>query len=285
MKILILGCNGMAGFTISKYLSDNGYEVIGIARSKSPIIRTIIQDVQDFKSLEDVINTRNFNVIINCIGILNKDAENNPANAVLLNTYLPHKLVELTKNMQTRIIHMSTDCVFSGKTGGYSENDFPDGETFYDRSKALGEIKDNVNLTLRGSIVGPDIKPNGTGLFNWFMKQKGTVSGYSKAIWSGVTTLELAKIMKVAIEDESVGLMHIVPDNPINKLELLKIFNLNFKENGLDIVANTSYQVNKSLIRSNYDLNYSVPNYEEMVKEMKLWIEQNKKYFSHYTIL
>ena len=91
---------------------------------------------------------------------------------------------------------MSTDCVFSGKTGWYSETSSRDGETFYDRSKALGELENNKDLTFRNSIIGPDLNKNGIGLFNWFMKQEGQIYGFTKAIWTGVTTLTLAKAME-----------------------------------------------------------------------------------------
>src|SRR5699024_1115052 len=107
---------------------------------------------------------------------------------------------------KTKIIHMSTDCVFSGKIGNYKEDSLRDGETFYDRSKALGELDNQKDLTFRNSIIGPDINENGIGLFNWFMKQEGSINGYSKAIWTGVTTLTLAKAMDSALKEDLVGI-------------------------------------------------------------------------------
>ena len=107
---------------------------------------------------------RQFDTVINCIGVLNQFAERDKAGAVYLNSYLPHYLAKITEGTDTQVIHMSTDCVFSGKRGQYTEYDIRDGETFYDRTKALGEIEDEKNLTLRQSIVGPDIKRTGIGL-------------------------------------------------------------------------------------------------------------------------
>ena len=108
---------------------------------------------------------------------------------------------------------MSTDCVFSGKRGQYTEEDERDGKTFYDRSKALGEIEDGKNLTLRQSIVGPDIKVNGIGLLNWFMQQNGEVNGFTKAMWTGQTTLQLAMTMEVAAKEKAHGLYNSVRSN------------------------------------------------------------------------
>lgn len=161
MKFLILGCNGMAGHTISLYLKEKGHEVFGFDRTKSLYIDSVSGDAKDTKFVRDLIGTNKYDSVINCIGILNQFAEENKSLATFLNSYFPHFLAEITDGSDTQIIHMSTDCVFSGKRGCYTEDDFRDGETFYDRSKALGELDDKKNITLRNSIVGPDINPNG----------------------------------------------------------------------------------------------------------------------------
>ena len=140
MKFLILGCNGMAGHMISLYLKEQGYDVTGFARTQSKFVNTIIGDASDFELINKEVLKGDYDSIINCIGILNKFAETNRADAVLMNSYLPHFLSQITKNTNTQIIHMSTDCVFSGEKGQYIESDFRDGKTFYDRSKALGEL-------------------------------------------------------------------------------------------------------------------------------------------------
>ena len=134
MKVLILGGTGMAGHTISIYFKEAGHDVTAFSRSKVDYCKNVNGDITDFENLKKLINEGQYDAIINAIGILNQDAENHKSNAVLLNSYLPHFLSDTTKEIKTKVIHMSTDCVFSGKTGGYSETSFRDGETFYDLS-------------------------------------------------------------------------------------------------------------------------------------------------------
>ena len=172
MKFLILGCNGMAGHTISLYLKEQGYEVDGFAREKSRFVRTFVGDARDLKTVRKVIEDGQYDAAVNCIGLLNKFAENNHEAAVFLNSYFPQFLAGITAHTSTQIIHISTDCVFSGSRGGYTETDLPDGELFYDRSKALGELANKKDITFRNSIVGPDLKKDGIGLVNWFMQQR-----------------------------------------------------------------------------------------------------------------
>ena len=157
MKILVLGCNGMAGHLISLYFKEKGHEVVGFARQQSQLLdSTIIGDASDMALIKKVIEEGNYDAVINCIGLLNQFAENNKAMAVLLNGYLPHYLVELTKDTKTRILHMSTDCVFAGNDGPYYEDTLPNGASFYDRSKAMGEINNDKDLTVRNSIIMQD---------------------------------------------------------------------------------------------------------------------------------
>ena len=168
MKILVLGCNGMAGYLISLYFKEQGHEVVGFARQQSALLdTTVVGDASDFPLIQKTIEEGSFDAVINCIGLLNQFAEENKAMAVLLNGYLPHYLAEITKDTKTKVIHMSTDCVFAGNDGPYYEDTLPNGATFYDRSKAMGEINTAKDLTFRNSIVGPDVKPSGIGLFNW----------------------------------------------------------------------------------------------------------------------
>lgn len=156
----------MAGHLISLYFKEQGHEVVGFARSISKLLDfTIVGDASDMILIKNIIKEGNFDAVINCIGLLNQCAEHNKAMAVLLNSYLPHYLVKITKDMNTKVIHMSTDCVFAGNDGPYYEDSFPNGITFYDRSKAMGEINNDKDLTFRNSIIGPDIKESGIGLF------------------------------------------------------------------------------------------------------------------------
>lgn len=282
MKILVLGATGMAGHTISIYLKEAGHTVTAFSRRKFKYCDNIIGGITDFDFLKKVIEEDNYDAVINAIGILNKDAEDNKCLAVLLNSYLPHFLSNVTKNIKTKIIHMSTDCVFSGKTGGYIEMSFRDGETFYDRSKALGELENDKDLTFRNSIIGPDLNKNGIGLFNWFMQQEGQINGFIKAIWTGVTTLTLAKAMEKALEENLTGLYNLVNNESISKFDLLKLFNKHMRDDTITILPSNAVNVNRSLINNRRDFSFVVPNYEQMVIEMKDWIDNHKEIYPHY---
>ena len=282
MKIMVLGAAGMAGHTIALYFQEKGYDVTGFATRPIPFVKYVLGNALDSAALKDIISKEKSDVIINCIGILNKNAEDNPAEAIFLNSFLPHYLAKLTEDTSTKIIHMSTDCVFAGNTGPYSEDSFPDGRSVYDRTKALGELNDAKNLTFRNSIIGPDVKATGIGLFNWFMKQKGHIKGYTKAIWTGVTTLTLAKAMERAIEDNLTGLYNLVNNVSISKYDLLKLFNKYFRDNKLVIEPSGDVCLDKTLLCTRTDFSYAVPSYEEMVSEMKEWIENHRELYPNY---
>ncbi|WP_289058896.1 SDR family oxidoreductase [uncultured Mesotoga sp.] len=284
MKFLVLGAAGMAGHTISTYLSEKGHDVIGFDRVKGQHSKFVVGDARNVEFIRGIITQGRFDSVINCIGILNQFAEENRELAVFLNSYLPHFLAEITKDMETQIIHMSTDCVFSGKRGGYTESDLRDGETFYDRTKALGELEDEKNITLRNSIVGPDMNENGIGLFNWFMKQNRTIKGYTRAMWTGLTTLELAKTMEQAAKKRASGLYNMVYSEPISKYDLLKLFNKYMRNDELNIEPFDGFVADKSLKRTRFEFGYVVPDYETMVSEMAEWIMDHKYYYPHYNL-
>ncbi|OBZ11228.1 sugar nucleotide-binding protein [Bacillus sp. FJAT-26390] len=283
MKFLVLGATGMAGHTISIYLKERDHQVVAFSKRPFKYCENIIGDAFDLPLLKSLLDNGNFDAVINCIGILNNNAEENKKDAVFLNSYLPHYLSSITKEMKTRVIHMSTDCVFSGKNGKYAEESLRDGETFYDRSKALGELENTKDVTFRNSIIGPDRNENGIGLFNWFMKQSGEISGYNKAIWTGVTTLTLAKAMEKAMYENLTGLYNLVNNETINKFELLVLFNTYFKENTLSININDRVVVDKSLVNNRTDFKFVIPSYEEMVIEMKEWIVSHQDLYPHYS--
>lgn len=284
MKFLILGASGMAGHVISIYLQEQGHDVTGFARKKLSFVNTIIGDAFDLNFLRGIITVGNYDVIVNVIGILNQQAEEKKDNAVFLNGYLPHYLATITKNMKAQIIHISTDCVFSGKKGNYTERSLRDGEKFYDRSKAIGELEDNKNLTLRTSIIGPDLNYNGVGLLNWFMKQDKAVEGYVHAIWTGQTTLQLAKTIEEAAKSHICGLYNMVPNKSISKYDLLKLFNFYLRNNSLEIIPSNNIIINKSLKRTKFDFKYDIPSYDEMVLELSKWISKHKDMYSHYKV-
>lgn len=285
MKILVLGCNGMAGHLISLYFKEQGHEVVGFARQQLELLdSTIIGDASDMPLIKKTIDEGNYDAVINCIGLLNQFAEHNKAMAVLLNGYLPHYLTEITKDTKTKVIHMSTDCVFAGNDGPYYEDTLPNGAAFYDRSKAIGEINTEKDLTFRNSIVGPDIKPSGIGLFNWFMKQEGEVGGYTGAIWTGVTTYTLAKAMEQALKENLTGLYNLVNNESINKYDLLGLFNKYFRAGDVKINPNDKLQLDKSLRRKREDFSFVVPSYEQQIREMREWVDAHLSLYPHYNV-
>ena len=274
-KVLVIGIKGMAGHVIFKSLPELGnYDVYGIARNIESSNKVFNLDVFNTLELKKIIDLQ-FDVIINCIGILNKDAEDNPHKAIWFNSYFPHLLESYTKKTKTKVISISTDCVFSGKKGNYTENDFRDGEGFYAMSKAMGEIVNEKDLTIRTSIIGPELNKEGIGLFHWFMQQKVEVIGYSHAFWSGITTVELARVIHQAILQDLKGLIIVAGQSKIDKYSLLKLFNKIFKNDALLIVENRNYKVDKSMYSTRNDFEYKVPSYDEMIVEMKNWISRS----------
>lgn len=286
MKVLVLGCNGMAGHLISLFFQEKGYDVVGFARKPSKLLNSfIIGDALDFKLIEKIISEGCFDVVINCIGLLNQNAENSKADAVLLNGFFPHFLADITKTTTTRIIHMSTDCVFAGNTGPYYEDSVPDGLSFYDRSKAIGEIRNDKDLTFRNSIIGPDINKSGIGLFNWFMAQQKTMHGFTGAVWTGVTTLTLAQAMEAAVCENLTGLYNLVNNDSITKYELCSLFNQYFKSGTIMIEPDNALQLDKSLKNTRTDFAFEVPTYETQIKNMRDWIIDHSSLYPHYVLM
>lgn len=279
LKILLLGSAGMAGHVLKKELSKNSeqIELVDVARTCQFISPSIQMDVTNFVALGNLINDSNFDYIINSVGILNKTAEDNPDLAILINSYLPHFLESITKVTNTKVIHISTDCVFSGKIGSYVESDLKDGKGYYAQSKALGEIINNKDLTIRTSIIGPDLNPNGIGLFNWFINQKGKINGFTQVFWSGVTTIQLAKSIKEIIFSNNLitGLVHLTNNKKISKYDLLLLLKKNYGLNNIEIEQYNSYAVDKSLINTRNDVFTNIPNYEDMIIEMNEWMKIN----------
>lgn len=284
MNFLVLGCNGMAGHTISLYLKERGHDVFGFDLRKSSLIDSADGDARNIAFLTDLISKGKYDSVINCIGILNQQAEDNKALASFLNGYFPHFLADVTKNTDTQVIHMSTDCVFSGMKGQYTEEDFTDGRTFYDRSKALGELNDDKNITLRNSIIGPDINPKGIGLMNWFMQQNSEVNGFAKSLWTGQTTLQLAKTMEVAATQRATGLYNTVPKDNISKYDLLCLLNKYLRNDSIKINKVDGICADKSLKRTKFDFDYLIPDYEVMVSEMAEWVKAHKDLYPHYDL-
>lgn len=283
MKLLILGANGMVGHVLATYFSEKNYEVHTMTRSCVNFGINHVIDAMDTNTLKHLLQKEKFDVVINCIGLLNTDCDKNSANAVFLNSYFPHFLKNELLNTNTYLVHLSTDCVFSGEKGSYCEIDFPDGKTIYDRSKAMGEIFGDNILVFRNSVIGPDHKINGIGLFNWFMQQNDKVNGYSKVIWNGMATVTLARAIEKAIQVKLTGLYQLVGE-PIDKYSLLHLFN-EIRKNPIKIGVNDQVVLNKSLVNTREDFMFEVPSYKQQVEEMREWIKNHPDLYPHYEVV
>ncbi|WP_110927975.1 dTDP-4-dehydrorhamnose reductase family protein [Bacillus massiliglaciei] len=275
MKVLIIGGNGMAGHMIKDYLSlipsiDIYYTVRGKTQEKNGFTLDILNP-HHFESLVQLLKP---DAVINAAGLLNTNAEKKLQEAIYVNSLFPHLLTTLGKKYHFRTIHISTDCVFSGKKGDYLESDERDGTTVYAKTKSLGEIVDQDNVTIRTSIIGPETKKEGIGLLHWFLNQKGTIKGYRHVYWNGVTTLELAKAVVWILENDIRGLVHLTGNKKISKYQLLCLLKSQFDRDSVIIEPDDVYQSDKSLMNTRRDFAYQTPEYSKMIQELKEWMDQ-----------
>jgi len=284
-KVLVLGSTGMMGHQVYNYLKNrNEYELYNIAHRNKLQDDTILVNARDeSKLIRQIVNIKP-QYIVNCIGKLINGSNRDPEGAIFLNAYIPHRLARLADEIDAKLIHISTDCVFSGdKREPYVETDAKDGQDVYAKSKGLGEVVNNRHLTLRTSIVGPELKTDGEALFHWFMHQQGDISGFTNAIWSGVTTIELAKAIKWSIDKDVTGLYHVTNNASISKYELLKLFQ-KYTKKDISIKPVEGKIVDKSFIDTRLLINYEIPDYDSMIQNMFLLIMSNKKLYSQYFI-
>ena len=282
MNILVLGASGMAGHLITYYLREHGHIVSTLCGTTSLDNESICLDLCNISKLKDYLSSYSFDVIINCAGMLVKNSDLYKPNAVFVNSYIPHFLSDLYKSTSTKIIHLSTDCVFSGKNPPYSENSICDGQLFYDRTKALGELNNSKDLTFRMSIIGPDCNKKGIGLFNWFMSNSGNIKGYTNVYWNGISTTTLARAITKAIDCDLSGLYHLVNPSHISKYDLINLFHKYFPNPNLSISPLEVDLIDKFLINSRTDFDFIIPNYSEMVIEIKNWIDNHSALYPHY---
>lgn len=276
-RILILGASGMLGHKLTQALSGK-FDCTATLRGKlsdmafsaiydqSKIIESI--NAVDFDTIRHAIITSNPDVVVNCIGVIKQHPDAGDAvNAICINSLLPHQLYGFCAEKGIRLIHVSTDCVFSGREGYYSEGSIPDPIDLYGRSKLLGEIQNDAALTIRTSIIGRELR-NELGLLEWFMSNKGkVVSGYSQAIFSGLTTLSLSNLIGELIEDyEDLSGVYHVSSDPISKLALLNIINRIF-DLEIEIIPEKTTKIDRSLNSDNFrsETGWTPDTWEEMV--------------------
>lgn len=281
-RVLIIGATGMLGHMVYKYFEQLECYDLYNSVYRNPLNKmSIVCNVKNQKALSDLFEKTKPEFVINCVGALIQESKNNPTSAIYLNALFPHILKDLCNQNNAKLIHVSTDCVFSGNKGSYSEDDFRDADDVYGRSKALGEIFDAPHCTLRTSIIGPELKKNGTGLFHWFMQQKGEISGFSNVIWGGVSTLELSKVIYMTIEKDLTGIVHVTNGSSISKYDLLVLFKNYTEKKEIEIVRDNTVCYDKSLQISS-KINFDILDYEKIVYEMVNFISINKNLYNHY---
>jgi len=281
MRILILGVSGLIGHTLLQQLRPS-FETFGTLRhpkdyygnislfSNKKIIDNV--DVIDFQKLEITLNKINPDVILNCIGITKRKIPDfSLVNVIEINSLFPHKLANWAEIHSKRIIHFSTDCVFDGTTGNYSEESLTTANDLYGKTKALGEIIYNHTLTLRSSFIGQELFGK-TELLEWFLAQKGKqIKGFKNTIYSGVSTLFMTQVVKKIILNypDLHGLYQLATDSPISKYDLISLAKVVFNIN-VDIVPDTS-QVHMPTLNGTElkkDINLIVPSWETMMAEL-----------------
>ena len=279
-KVLVLGASGMLGNAVLRlFAQSDGYSAVGSARSAGvlrvlpPELRDRVicgVDVENVDSLTWLFAATRPDVVINCIGLVKQLAEaDDPLAAIPINALLPHRLARLCDVAGARLIHMSTDCVFAGTKGMYREDEPSDAQDLYGRSKYLGEVDYPHAVTLRTSIIGHELS-GAHGLVGWFLAQQGGVKGYSHAIFSGLPTVELARVMRDCVipRPELRGLYHVSAE-PINKFDLLKLVAQVYGRL-IAITPDDGLRIDRSLDSSRFRAltGYAPPSWPELVRSM-----------------
>lgn len=280
MKILIVGASGMLGNALFRFLSSSdSFDVYGAVRSgsivnlferqlQSKLITNV--DISDFDSLINLHDSIKPNLVINCVGVVKQlEASYDPLTSIPINSLLPHRLAKLTKLIGARFIHISTDCVFSGTKGYYNEDDIADAADLYGRTKLLGEVDYSNSVTLRTSIIGHELQGK-RSLIDWFLSESGTINGYRNAIFSGLPTVELARVIRdfVIPNPDLTGLYHVSVD-PIAKFDLLKIVANEYKKI-ITIIPDDSLVIDRSLDCTKFKVatGFKAKPWPQLVSEM-----------------
>ena len=279
MRVLILGGDGMLGHQLLKHLEPL-HEVkvtlrqdLGVYNQYDMFTKENAYDAIDIRSLERLVEVMaDFRpeAVINAVGIVKQRADSKESIPSLeINALLPHRLTVLCKGIGARLIHLSTDCIFSGKKGSYLESDLSDAEDLYGKSKYLGEVSEANSLTLRTSIIGRELSRH-SSLLDWFLAQSGTVKGFTNAIYTGFTTIEMSRIIeKIILKYPDASGVYQVSSDPINKYELLLLIR---EKLGLDIeiIPDGAFCCDRSLDSSRFrsEFNYTPPTWPAMIEEL-----------------
>jgi dTDP-4-dehydrorhamnose reductase len=281
MRVLVLGVTGMLGNAVFRALADDSrYEAWGTLRGEqgrrffpdSDQPRLVVGiDVLSHSALVGTLNRTRPEVVVNAVGVVKQlSAASNPLDVLPLNAMFPHQLAGLCSLMGSRVIHVSSDCVFSGRKGSYRESDQSDAEDLYGRSKFIGELLDFPHaITIRTSIIGHELASR-HGLLEWFLSQEAPVRGYARAIFSGLPTVELARVIRdlVLPRPDLSGLYH-VSAAPVSKLELLRLIARVYSRN-VSIATDSSVVVDRSLNSDRFEraTGYVAPPWLDLITLM-----------------
>ena len=281
MRILILGGDGMLGHQLLKHLQPR-HEVkvtlrqdLGTYTSLDMFSKENAYEAIDIRSLErlvEVLADFRPEAVINAVGIVKQRPDAKECIPSLeINALLPHRLAVLCKGIGAKLIHLSTDCIFSGKKGKYLESDPSDAEDLYGKTKFLGEVHETNSLTLRTSIIGRELSRH-SSLLDWFLAQTGTVKGFTNAIYTGFTTLEMSRIIeKMLLEFPDAAGVYQVSSDPINKYDLLLLIREKLGH-GIEIIPDEVFRCDRSLDSSRFrnEFNYTPPAWPAMIEELRV---------------
>lgn len=280
MKVLVLGAAGMLGHRLLLHFAERGFDVRGVLRRDEASYRAhglftrancfFGVDVRDADALRRVVREFRPDAVVNAVGIVKqRDDAHKAVPSLEINALLPHRLAEIAADAGARVVQMSTDCVFSGQRGSYREDDLADARDLYGLTKYLGELREGNCITLRSSIVGPELE-NKMGLYEWFLAQRGPVRGFRRAVFSGFSTHEMARIIALLLArfPAARGLYHVSAE-PINKYDLLCLWKSKL---GLEteIVPDDAFVCDRSLDSSRFrrEFSYTPPSWDAMAEEM-----------------
>lgn len=280
-KILVLGVTGMLGNAMFRLFSESlGFETHGTARGEAGLrlfdeaLRSRIHvgvDVEQQDHLVQLLSRVRPDVVINCIGLVKQLAQaDDPLTALPINALLPHRLARLAALAGARLVHVSTDCVFTGRQGLYKESDAPDALDLYGRSKLLGEVDEANAVTLRTSIIGHELN-SAHSLVGWFLAQEGCIRGFTRAVFSGLPTVELAKVIRdyVLPRPDLRGLWH-VSSEPIAKYDLLQLVQNTYGKS-IDIVPDEQLVIDRSLDSTRFraETGWQPAGWPELINSMR----------------
>lgn len=280
MKILVLGGDGMLGHRLVRDLAPR-HEVVATLRRPLEAYgddglfaagNTIAGvEATDWQRLREVVEAVAPQAVVNCVGVVKQRAEAKEAiPSIEVNALLPHRLLESCAAVGARLVHLSTDCVFSGRRGGYTERDLPDPVDLYGRSKLLGEVEHPPGVTLRTSIIGLELRRN-TGLVEWFLAQRGRVRGFRRAVYSGFTTREMGRIVErvLVAHPELSGVWHVA-SAPITKYDLLSGLSRMLGRQDVEIEPDDDFSCDRSLCGDAFAAatGYQAPDWDTMLREL-----------------